>query len=290
MAFQALLEEGIADMWHVDQWDEKSIFSTLDLATKGYWPSDPGTPNSPLVAAVKEWKPCPFCNGDSGAKGLGMVPKCGTCGTVFQTGTVLKVQREPINGMEDVGLVVFEGMTSFGELLIRRLKKVDSGGGYFVKDDDFVIASPGKQHYGSAQSYIAQFISNVRTIPCPLIMWTALEIKSDEDGKPVYGPKGPGKALTPICIPMFTHVLHLDMIPKIEKGILQKDANGVPIVERKLFLAPHFPPDNPTYKFEAKVSLPAGAPFLPAAMEADMDKFFDLYEEALEKAKESLRK
>lgn len=289
VAFQALTEEGIAELWHVDQWDEKSIFSTLDLATKGWWPLDPSIPNSPLQPCVREWKACPFCGLDSGAKGFGMVPKCLACGETYQSGMVLPIRRDPINGMEKVGLVVFEGMTSFGELLLRRLKKVDPEGGNVVTDEGFKIASPGKQHYGSAQSYLAQYIANVRLIPSPLVLWTALEIKSDEDGKPLYGPKGPGKALTAVCIPWFTHVLHLDVLPKKQGGVVVKDANGMETTERKFFLSPHFPPDNPAFKFSAKVSLPHGGEGeMPQVIDADMNVFFTEYEKALARAKAKL--
>ncbi|MGH7274484.1 MAG: hypothetical protein ACREIQ_08525, partial [Nitrospiria bacterium] len=53
-AFQALVELGRAEIWDVDQWDASSIFTMLDQASKGWWPSDVGMPNSPLLPPTKD--------------------------------------------------------------------------------------------------------------------------------------------------------------------------------------------------------------------------------------------
>jgi hypothetical protein len=289
-ALQAFVEEGIAEIWNVDQWDEKSIFLSLDLATKGWWPKDAGTPNAELLAPAKEWKECPSCHGDTGAKGLTAVTKCGACGKDVPPGVSLKFHREPINGLESVGLVGFEGFTSFGDLLMRRLRKVDPSGGRSISDGDFKISAPGQQHYGDAQSYLQSFVANVRLIPVDLVMWTALEIKADDEGKPLFGPKGPGKALTSTCIPWFTDVLHLDAYPKMNGNTPVRNADGTEALERKLFLAPHYPPDNKIFKFAAKSSAPTFGGGMPLSIEPDMRKFFPLLEEAFKKAKEELLK
>ena len=119
-AFQGLIEEGIVNIWHVDQWDSKSIFLVLDLATKGWWPSDPSVPNSTLLAPAREWKECPLCHEDCGAKALTAVEACASCKKPIPSGVNLNFHRDPINGLEDVGLVAFEGFTSFGDLFDRR--------------------------------------------------------------------------------------------------------------------------------------------------------------------------
>lgn len=288
-SLQGLMEEGIVEVWNVDQWDEKSIFLTLDLATKGWWPKDVNTPNSELLPPAQEWKECPFCFKDTGAKGLAAVKVCELCKHELPSGLSLVFHRDPINGLENVGLVGFEGFTSFGDLLMRRLRKVDPSGGRSISDGDFKISAPGQQHYGDAQSYLQSFVANVRLIPVELVIWTALEIKSDDDGKPLYGPKGPGKALTSTCIPWFTDVLHLDAYPKVDaKGASIKNPDGTEALERKLFLAPHYPPDNKIFKFAAKSSAPTFGGGMPLSIEPDMRKFFPLLEEAFKKAKEEL--
>lgn len=286
-ALQPLIDKGVAQVWHIDQWDDRSIFSTLDLATKGWWPEDTDTPNSPLLPPVSEWKECIFCHGESGAKGLTMVTQCISCGKAFPAGTLLKVRRTATPQFEGIGFLGFEGLTAFGDLLMRRLKKVDPMGGNTILDGEYKISSSGQQHYGSAQSYLAQYVANTRTLPVKMVMWTALENRGDDEGKPLFGPKGPGKALTTACIPWFTDVLHLDVIAKRQGGTLVKDANGMEVLERKLFLAPHFPPDMPQYKFAAKSSAPADGG-MPLVIDASMEVYFTELEKAFKKAGEVL--
>lgn len=279
------MEEGHAEYWPIDQWDEKSIFLTLDLATKGWWPEDATNPNSPLVPPAKEYKPCPMCGGDSGAKGLTMVSTCVTCKKPFPPGTVLRMVREPEGDFKNVGMVGFEGLTSFGDLLLQRLRKVDPSGGRSLQDGEFKISSAGMQHYGDAQNYIKQYVSNVRLIPVPVVLWTALELKSDDDGKPLYGPALPGKKLTSLCIPWFTDVLHLDAVAKRDANkVIMKDANGQEILERKLYLAPHFPSDAPAQRFAAKTSAPFGGE-MPLVIEPNMGVYFEELDKAFVKAK-----
>lgn len=287
-ALKILIDEGIVDYWPIDQWDEKSIFFYLDLATKGWWPEDVQTPNSNLVAPTREFKPCPECGKDSGAKGLTMVPKCGSCGYVFASGTTLRLVREPVGSFASIGLLAFEGLTSFGDLLLRRLRKIDATGGRSIQDGDFKISSAGMQHYGDAQNYIAQYVANVRLVPVPLVIWTALEVRSDDDGKPLYGPALPGKKLTSLCIPWFTDVLHLDgLARKDARGMVIKDQNGFEILDRKLYLAPHFPPDSPGNRFAAKTSAPHGGE-MPLVIDPDMGLFFGELEKAFDKAKKRM--
>lgn len=292
-AFGPLIEEGIAEYWPIDQWEEYGIFNIMDLATKGWWPEDPSEPGSILLPPAIRFKPCSSCGKDSGAKGLGMVPKCSSCGKQFAAGTTLRTVSQPINGMEKVGFVAFEGLTAFGDLLLRRLKKVNSDGGRRIEDklpdgSSFTISAPGQQHYGDAQSYLAQFVTNCRQIPTKIIAWTALELRGEEDGKPLYGPKGPGKALTSTCIPWFTDVLHLDAVAKRGKmGVVEKDENGQEILDRKLYLAPHFPADAPQFRFAAKTSIPNGGD-MPTVIEPDMKVFFVELEKANQKAKARL--
>src|SRR3990172_128194 len=288
-AFQALIDLGRAEVWNVDTWDGSSIFAVLDLASKGWWPSDTQSPNSPLLPPTKDWRPCPTCGKDSGASGLAMVTKCAACGVAYGSGTLLPVRRDPINGLEGTGLVVFEGLTAFGELLLRRLCSIDPTGGNAIPDiGGFKIASPGMQHYGAAQRYIGQYVANSRQIPGAMTLWTALELRADDDGKPLYGPALPGKKLTALCIPWFTDVLHLDAIAKRDaRGGIEK-REGQEILERKLYLAPHFPSDNPAYKFTAKTSAPAGGG-MPTILDPDMSLFFRELEKAVTKVKEGLK-
>jgi hypothetical protein len=285
--FQPLIDKGIVEYWPIDQWDEKSIFANLDFATKGWWPSDLGSINSDLVPPYREWRQCIFCEGDSGAGAVGMVEKCESCKKPFPKGTRLKKKFELLNGMEDVGVYGFEGLTAFGNLLLQRLRKVDPTGGRLIKDEGFNISALGQQHYGDAQTYLAQFVANTRTLPVPIVLWTALELRGDDDGygKPIYGPKLPGKALTAACIPWFTDVIHLDGQPKKDtSGKEMRDVEGQQTLERKLYLAPHFPPDTKPYGFTAKTSAPLNGG-MPTVLDFPPDRnVITTYFEELEKA------
>lgn len=279
--FKPLMDVGVLSYWAIDQWDEQSVFLNLDLASKGWWPEDVENPTSPILPALREWRECPFCHGET--EGLA---KCAKCSKPIPAGTRLIRHFVPQNGFEEIGLVVFEGATAFGQLMLQRLRKINPDGGRVVRDGEFTIAGSGQQHYGDAQNYLGQFIANTRTLPIPVVMWTALELRGTDDyGKPVYGPAFPGKALTSRAIPWFTDVIHLDILPKKDtKGMPVKDANGMEQVVRKLFLAPHFPLDNPAYRFVAKTSVMG----MPTVMDADMSLYFAAMAKAYAEAKADL--
>jgi hypothetical protein len=286
-AFKPLMDKGIVDYWPIDLWDEKSMFHTLDFATKGYWPSDVDTPNSDLLPPTKEFRPCNKCEKDSGSVGLAQVAKCIACGETFGPGVRLPKKIELIDGAEEVGATCLEGATAFGNLLLNRLKKQDPTNGYNVKDGDAIISAPGQNHYGMAQSYMAQYVGNTRKLPYEFAAWTALEIrgKGETDEKPIFGPKFPGKALTEACIPWFTDVFHVD-------GQATKGADGIEVLKRKIFTAKHFPEDTKPYGFAAKGSAPL-AGNLPVVFDFPptgntMDKYFSELALANERAAEAL--
>lgn len=214
-----------------------------------------------------------------------MLPACAACGHKFPAGTLLPVSKRAVKGLERVGLVCFEGFTVFGDMMLDRLAELNPDGGRYIIDGDIKIAASGKQHYGDAQKRIMKAVSNCRMIPVPLVIWTALEVRADDDGHPLYGPKGPGKALTAVCQRAFTDVLHLDALPKMDGMKRAKDANGFEIIERKLFSAPHYPPDAQNMQFRAKTSAPMGGGMPEVLSPPDMRTYFRLLAEAKEKAK-----
>ena len=297
-AHSALTEKWISEVWDLDQWDEASLFLTLDLATKGHWPADPREPNSPLLAPCRKWKECPGCKKDVGATGFSVPKNCASCKMPLPAGTFCRTVTTLSNGFDAVGAVVFEGFTSFGETLLRRLRTINPEGGRSIEDKSldgsasFKVAAPGQQHYGDAQAYLAQFVANTKSIPTDVVLWTALENRGEEDGKQIYGPKGPGQALTTTCIPWFTDVIHLDGVARTKNGLVEKDANGMEIVDRRLFLAPHYPSDNKLFLFRAKTSAPltGGMPTIldfPVTGNT-MEKLFNTISAAKKKAGEAM--
>jgi hypothetical protein len=295
-AHAPLIEAGVVEIWNVDLWDEASTFLNLEKASKGFWPEDVNEPNSPLVAPYYKWKECPACKGDVGARGFNLPKKCANCGAPIAAGTFCPTKLTLTEEFEKIGVIIFEGFTSFGNILMQRLTDVNPEGGRVVLDDKgadkYKITAPGMQHYGNAQTYLAKYVANSKLIPVDLVLWTALENRGDEDEKNVYGPKGPGKALTQACIPWFTDVLHLDAIPEMKGGSIVKDENGLEKISRKLFLEEHYPPDNKLYKFRAKTSATLGGD-MPTILDFPATgntfaNFMERLTEAKMKAKEAL--
>jgi hypothetical protein len=293
-AHAPLVSEGVSRIWNLDQWEEKSLFYYLEKASRGFFPRDETEPNSELVAPYKKWRECPHCGGDVGATGFALPRLCAACEKPLAAGSFCRIRATIEPWFEEVGCVIFEGMTSFGDHIMRRLKTANPEGGRSIEDKGadgsvFKISAPGMQHYGDAQSYLAQYIGNSKTIPVPLVIWTALEARGDDEtqGKNLFGPKGPGKQLTGACIPWFTDVLHLDGVAQLDKnGRLVKDGNGMEILDRKLFTQSHFPQDTQLFKFAAKTSAPLSAKdmvpkVLPFPIEGNTIKtFFDALAEA----------
>ena len=294
-AHAPLIDAGVTRIWNIDQWEEKSLFYYLEKASRGFFPTDEGEPNSELVAPYRKWRECPHCGGDVGATGFALPRSCGACSKALAAGSFCRIRADVEPWFEEIGCVIFEGMTSFGDHIMRRLKNANPEGGRSIKDkgadgSEFVVSAPGMQHYGDAQSYLAQYIGNSKTIPVPLVIWTALEARGDDEtqGKNLFGPKGPGKQLTGACIPWFTDVLHLDGVVRLDKGRVVKDANGMEVMDRKLFLASHFPADTQLFKFAAKTSTPLAEDavkvldFPPTGN--TMKSFFDILATAKKKA------
>ena len=73
-----------------------------------------------------------------------------------------------------------------------------------------------------------------------------------------------------------------------------KDANGMEVVERKLFLSPHYPADNKLFLFKAKTSAPLQGGMPPTldfpAVGNTMERLFGLIAGAKAKAGEELLK
>lgn len=288
-AYKPLMDAGIVSYCAIDAWSEDSTFQTLELVSKGFWPEDVDTPDSQLLPPLEELRICPSCGGDTGARGLAAAEKCAACKVSLPKGIRLKRAARCINGFDEVGFIGFEGATAFGSLLLNRLRKADPDGGRVIKDGDFKIASLGKQHYGDAQNHQQQLVANSRRLPVPIVAWTALELRGDDDGygKPTYGPAWAGKKLTSLCIPWFTDVIHVDHVSEAKGPIMQKDSDGLPILSRKLFLSKHFPEDTKPYGFEAKTSAPLGGG-MPVVIDFTpdghtMEKYFTLVDQANKK-------
>lgn len=284
VAFRALEDADIAQIWQIDTWDEKSIFHFIQQATAGWWPQDLSIPNSNLLPPWREYRICPACGGNSGASSTKAVPKCISCNTPLPVGVALPLQREYVNGFDEIGCYVFEGITSFGELFMNRVVEINPEGGNSILDMGTRISGAGLPHYNMAQNKIFNAIVTSSRLPVELVVWTALEGKGEE-GKRICGPVGPGKKLAESLGAKFHHLLHLDAVKLTDpKGQVMKSADGLEQFERKLFLQAHFPSDVPGTQFMAKTSVPKGGE-MPQVIPASMKTFLDLLDTANQKAR-----
>jgi len=272
--YRALIEAGIVEYWPIDTWKGTSIFNLLDQAVNGAWPVDVQQADSEIKPGITIFRQCPKCKKSCSTSLYAQPKECISCKAVLTERT--KTIRIVDENLKKVGAIIFEGCTSFGSLLLETLRHLDAAGGRVLALGDYMVKGAGKQHYGDAQSYIQQFVGQSGNLPIPIVMWTALEMRGvDDDGRPAYGPKLPGKALLELCIPWFNSVLHLDQ---------EGDA-------RYVYLQPH-PADTKPFIFKAKIS--ASAPGTPAKLVYDPKKntareFFTLLEDLKQKARADLK-
>ncbi len=280
--FQILIEKGIVEYWPIDLWD-KDIWTTFDLATKGWWPENLKVPNSKLLPPYKEHMLCPHCH-----KRTQSVAQCSACHKAIPAGALVEKELEPLNGFGDVGAYGFESIAAWSFLVMDRLRTVAKAEDSFaIKDDDStqLIKQSAQNHYGIAQNYIQKWVGNSRRLPVWAVAWTTLELRGGDDGygKPVYGPALPGKKLTALCTPWFTDVIHLELEPE------EKKSDGTQVVNRVMYLADHFPPDTKPFGFKAKTSVPGMPTRLPAPSHGNtMALYFDECQKAYEAQEKEL--
>lgn len=286
-----LIDKGIIETMQVDLWAQYP-FLTLDLITKGAWPKEPSQPGSPLLPAQRQWRECPFCQKEAGGTAQVIPISCSSCKKPL-AGVLAPVKSEPVNGFDKVGCLIYEGLTSFGDIMMRSMSRRLARGetiGVIEKDKTtifqdgqgedgkpFMIGGYTWSHYNVAQDYIQQFVANTKTLPVEVVLWTALEEQALENGKKIYAPMYPGRQVQAKCISWFTDVLHLDLVPTGRKD------GGFETVERKLFLEPHFAPDDPTFPYKAKCSAPPEGG-MPRVIKPDFAVFFGELKKANDKA------
>lgn len=191
---------------------------------------------------------------------------------------------------EGFGALCMEGLTSWGDCILDWAREKHASGeqigamdgekmGFFSDGeggDKIKLGANTMAHYSIAQSYLRTFVDRHKALwdqGCPIIMWTALEMRSQDENKvPVYGPHLAGKAASGTCIRWFTDVLHLSVVdPK-------KQPDGSIRGDRRIFLENHFEPGDPV-PFRAKSSAPSEGK-MPSVISPDMGVFFEELERA----------
>lgn len=125
---------------------------------------------------------------------------------------------------DSIGLVIFDSGTSIGDTLLSACGKADFQIGQ-QKNQRFTVSKgaqslsvvpPTEAQYGVVQGFLLDQIrvSTWLTHRGIDVLWTFGEFRSEEqDRTPIIGPKGPGKALTPILPREFRFCFRLDVTP-----------------------------------------------------------------------------
>lgn len=220
---EALIQRGVIWLWKIRTRGTELALETCHKASNGYWPEkwDPQTGESTMGCRLLPPTTTTFtlfCE-------CGQKVKSSDNRTAFQSPTVCPECRKPVTiklngirveestartpGFEQVGAVVYDGLSSMQEwimqdLALRQAKgefgsdKTNLGGKVVSGDTPFGTST--MQHYGFSQGRAEQWILNSTSIPGLVAspVWTALENKStDKETKiTVYGPKMAGSAKT----------------------------------------------------------------------------------------------
>jgi hypothetical protein len=221
-------EMGLTEIGAVEAFqftDREYPLSVIKLITQGYWPENPNDPKSKLLP-TKDWS--------------------------------------------NIGMVVFEGLTvvatyimgsTIGGLADRAAKgeKLGQDSPFVVmeasltgnKDESLRFGANNMAHYAFAQSRIKDAIISSKSIPVPIVYWTAHERDSEDKyngNEKLIGPDAAGKALTPQIPLWFGNCIHLTNATKrVKQKDLQtgRDIDQL-LTERRAYLREHCDPDGLT--------------------------------------------
>lgn len=234
------IAKGIVEAWWID--NAAHPFERIVDATSGGWPEDADDPKSPVIPAFlyRYVAKCSHCQTlvYQGDKAPQVVPTaCPKC----KQPVSLKVMREvnEKNGIANVGAVLYEGMTAFGEMLMDNMTarsakgdKIGEDVAVRFQDGTANIASASRSSYGIAQRRVKQAVQESRHLPVDYVIWTATKEKGEDSDRRVsiFGPKLPGSAATPDVPRWFGPCLGAVLVPP----------QGQKKAERRLYLTTYF--------------------------------------------------
>ena len=189
----------------------------------------------------------------------------------------------------DIGLYEFEGLTSFGDLMLEHLSKnkvrLSQDPSYTFVDGKTEFSGSNMSYYGEVQKQLYRRVvdSSVLNTVIPSVqrvIWTALEGRGEEEGtkSPTYGPSIAGKKSTGKAGQWFGNLLHLEMLVLEKVDSTTKQVN---LEQRRvMYLQPHADPLT-KIPFPASTRAPFNAPpgSLPFYMDPpDLGKLYDQLE------------
>lgn len=257
-----LVEEGIVEVWEYNKRDNP--FSTLQLATEGYWPVDISDPQSKLEQC-KNFE-------DYGI-------------FVFEG---LSVGADYMMGDKKGGL---SERAARGE-------KIGQDTPYIVMEEGLKFGGNPPSHFGFVQRRMVDLIERSRAIPVPFVQWTAHERKAEDNelrGTFEFGPDVCGQALTGKIGAYFGNTIHMCVADKKEKKKDQLTGKEIEVIvqEHRAYTRRHSDPNgNTSIKYYGNNRMPKEfANEMPEYLHpADPVRFYQLLEVAKEKKRELLSK
>lgn len=157
---------------------------------------------------------------------------------------------------DDIGGLIYEGGTSFGEQLMEemRIKAANNEISGVEKppqqytSGNLRVAGSGMAHYGMAQARVRRAITQSQRLPVH-ILWTCRETKATDDEmisgyKEIFGPQIVGQAMTPHVSAWFGKTLHVDVVK--EQAYDERLKKTVERPVRRVFFKTHFYEGNKT--------------------------------------------
>lgn len=238
---QKRMKQGIIRFWRVRTRSAVGLgIETLYKATKGYVPKhiNPETgETAPAVTLVPPIMSKYVCTCPKGHPLL-VVPVvsliqptyCNDCKNLITRDTmVVKEENRRTKGLELIGGVAFDGLTSMSTVVMDHMDHArgagDIGGekpafGGVVISGDVKLGGNNRADVGFGQSRAQQFVNNSLSIPFLMEgpIFTALSAEAAEEGLPIVGAKLPGRAATDEASSWFGNVLEAATIARPEDG------------------------------------------------------------------------
>jgi len=159
-----------------------------------------------------------------------------------------------------VGLLAYEGLTSFGDGILLHLEqkkvRLSQDPAYIFTEGQGIYAGSNMSYYGFVQARLYEFVMKTQMLPVEKVLWTALEGRGEEEGTrvPQYGPSIAGKKAIGKAGQWFGNMLHLELL--VEETGVDKDTKQVKLkAKRVMYLQPHADPLT-KIPFHAKTRVP----------------------------------
>jgi hypothetical protein len=183
---------------------------------------------------------------------------------------------------EPVGAYAFEGLTSYGDIILRHLAahktKLSQDPSYSYMDGKTEFSGGNMSYYGEVQSRLYEYVTNSSLLPVKdKVLWTALEGRGeDQEKNPTYGPSIAGKKAIGKAGQWFGNMLHLELLVT---NVLNADTKQLELQQRRvMYTQPHADPIS-KIPFPAKVRAPFDRKSeIEFFVEPDIAKLYDRLE------------